>query len=145
MMDTIPSEFLMEYRLDLADAGYQFGPTPSGVRGTGSIKGGVFEGPRLKGSIEPYGADWMTIRPDDTLDPEVRAVFKTDDGALIGVHYTGMIHPWSKLGAGSEMYWRVAMRFFTSAENYDWLNRILAIGSGRLEGRSAVYRVWAVK
>jgi hypothetical protein len=144
-MDMIPSEFLMEYRFDLAKEGYQFGPTPSGVRVTGAIKGGTFEGPRLKGTIEPYGADWATVHTDDALEPDVHAVLKTDDGALIALHYTGLIYPWSKVGTGVEMYWRVAMRFCTSAEKYDWLNRVLAIGSGRMVKRSVLYKVWAVK
>lgn len=144
-MDGIASEFLMDFRVDLGDASYQFGQTPTGNRGTGSIRGGAFSGPRLSGVLEPYGADWMTVRPDNTLDPEVRGVMKTGDGALIAVHYTGIIHPWTTAIAGGDAYWRIVMRFFTSAEEYDWLNRIIAIGLGRLEGRSAIYHVWEVK
>jgi hypothetical protein len=144
-MSGIASEFLMDLRVDLADASYSFGQTPLGNRGTGAIKGGTFSGPRLNGTLEPYGADWMIVRPDDTLDPEVKAVLKTDDGALIAVEYSGIIHPMSQAFAGADAYWRVAMRFATSAEKYDWLNRIIAIGQGRLEGRSAIYKIWEVK
>ncbi|MFN0093943.1 MAG: DUF3237 domain-containing protein [Dehalococcoidia bacterium] len=150
-MDGIPSEFLMDYRVDLAAVGYPIGATPTGERSTGGIRGGAFSGPRLRGVVEPFGDDWALVRPDDTLDADVHTVLRTDDDALIYLHYTGLIHPRSTGfdGSGAEVYWRMSMRFTTAAPKYDWMNRILAIALGRFEptpeGRSAHYRVFEVK
>jgi hypothetical protein len=36
----------------------------------------------------------------------------------------------------------MVMRFETSAPKYEWLNRVIALG--HFEGRSAVYRVYAI-
>ncbi|HJP41477.1 MAG TPA: DUF3237 domain-containing protein [Dehalococcoidia bacterium] len=144
-MDTIPSEFLMDYRIELVGSGYGLGTTPTGDRRTGGISGGSFEGPRLKGKVEPFGDDWMIARPDDALDPEVRTVLTTDDGVHIGLKYGGIIYPGSKLAYGEDIYWRIVMRFYTGSEKYDWLNRIIAIGAGKMEPGVAVYRVWEVK
>jgi hypothetical protein len=148
-MDAIPHEFLMNYSVDLAPTTYAIGPTPRGVRATGGISGGRFEGPRLRGTMEPYGGDFAIRRPDDTLEADVHLVMRTDDAALIYLHYSGYIHPISEAVAraaqvGKDVYWRMVMRFETSAPNYEWLNRVIAIALGHFEGRSAVYRVYAI-
>lgn len=148
-MDGIPHEFLMDYRVDLAPVGYSIGQTPRGVRATGGIVGGSFSGPRLRGTMEPFGGDFAINRPDDTLEADVHLIMRTDDDALIYLHYTGYIHPISKARVpegerGPDVYWRMAMRFETSAPKYEWLNRVIAIALGHFEGRSAVYRVFAI-
>jgi len=101
-MDAIPHEFLMDYRVDLAPTSYVIGSTPRGVRLTGGIVGGRFEGPRLRGTMEPYGGDFAIQRPDDTLEADVHLVMRTDDAALLYLHYGGYIHPISQARAGGE-------------------------------------------
>jgi hypothetical protein len=57
------------------------GQLPEGLRLNFYITGGSFEGPNCKGTLLPVGADWLTIRTDGIGILDVRATFKTDDGA----------------------------------------------------------------
>ncbi len=144
-------EFLFDYRVKLAPS-YDLGKTPSGRRTTGGILGGTFEGPRLRGVVEPTGGDYAIRRPDNVLEADVRTVLKTDDEKLIYMHYIGLLHPWSEIvraftnpqEEAPELYWRMVHRFETSAEEYLWTNKILAIGIGRPEGVGAAYRVYEI-
>ncbi len=113
--------------------------TPAGGRKIVTVRGGHFEGPRLKGEILPGGADWALMRADGTLLLDVRLTLRTDDGALIYMTYWGMRHGpapiMARLARGervdpADYYFRIAPRFETAAGPYDWLNRILAIGLG---------------
>jgi hypothetical protein len=149
-MKGIETEFLMHYRVELAERSYSIGPTPVGQRATGGIRGGSFEGPRLRGVVEATGGDYARARPDDTLDADVRAVLHTDDDQLIYTNYHGLIHPISIAGralAGRQVdqqgvYWRMVHRFEAPEGRYEWLNRVIAIGIGRGEGLAAEYEVY---
>jgi hypothetical protein len=149
-LDTVETTFLMNYRVELAEQSYFVGPTPMGQRVTGSIRGGSFEGPRLRGIVEATGGDYGRMRPDDTQDADVRAVLHTDDDQLIYMTYTGLIHPVSiarRALAGedvdqSSVYWRSVHRFEAPEGPYEWLNRVIAIGTGRGGPRSAQYEVY---
>jgi hypothetical protein len=81
------------------------------------------------------------------------AQFVTDDGAVILMHYTGLVeqteHFESAAGANeptnwADQYMRLAIRFETGAKQYAWMNTNLFIAAGRLEGTGrieyAVYR-----
>lgn len=84
-------------------------------------------------------ADWLTLGPDKsygTLD--VRATLKTDDDALVYVEYSGRID----LTNGSVVS---APLFQTGAEQYDWLNRIQAVGVGQNSPEKLVYELYEVK
>jgi len=148
-MSEVKTEFLFNYHVRLAPS-YDLGKTPSGRRTTGGILGGTFEGPRLRGVVEPTGGDYAVRRPDNVLEADVRAVLKTDDAKLIYMHYIGLLHPWTDMikafmnpqEASPDHYWRMVHRFETSAEEYLWLNKILAIGLGRPEAGSGAYRVY---
>jgi uncharacterized protein DUF3237 len=129
------------------------GKTPLGDRRIVPVTGGVFEGPKLKGTVEPGGSDWILLRPDGALQLDVRLSLKTDDGALIGMNYRGYRHgPLAvidRLNRGeavdpSEYYFRIAPLFETSSPRYDWLNRIVAIGLGHRPPEGPVYRVFEV-
>ena len=147
-MSELKTEFLFNYHVKLAPS-YDLGKTPSGRRTTGGILGGTFEGPRLRGVVEPTGGDYAIRRPDNVLEADVRAVLKTDDDQLIYMNYIGLLHPWSEIikafmnpqEAEPDLYWRMVHRFETSAENYLWLNKILAVGVGRPEAGGGAYRV----
>ena len=82
------------------------------------------------------------------------AQFVTDDGAVILMHYTGLVeqteHFESAAGANeptnwADQYMRLAIRFETGAKQYAWMNTNLFIAAGRLEGTGrieyAVYRI----
>ena len=128
------------------------GQTPMGLRQIYIVKGGAFEGPKLRGTILPGGGDWATIRPDGALQLDVRATVRTDDGAMIYAYYTGYIHPVTtamRAAAGEdvplgEYYFYTAPVFQTGASQYDWLNRTVAVGRGKVVRSGVEYRVWAV-
>jgi hypothetical protein len=140
--------------LTLAVAGMQpIGATPNGDRRVGLVAGGTFEGPKLKGKVLPGGADWIIGRPDGSTTLDVRIVLETDDGAAIGMLYRGMRHGppavMEKVNAGiqvdpSEYYFRTAVSFDTAAANYDWLNRIIAVGTGNRLPEGPVYDIFEV-
>ncbi len=129
------------------------GATPNGNRRIGLVAGGAFEGARLKGTVLPGGADWIIVRPDGATTLDVRLVMETDDGAAIGMTYRGMRHGpaavMDRLNRGepvdpSEYYFRISVAFETAAAKYDWLNRIIAIGTGRRPPEGPVYDVFEV-
>lgn len=115
------------------------GQTPQGNRKIAPVLGGTLRGPRLNARLLPFGGDWALTRADGVLTLDVRLTVETDDGALIHLTYTGMRHGTpevlARLARGesvdaSEMYFRIAPRFETSAPDYLWLNRLLAVGVG---------------
>jgi hypothetical protein len=144
-------EQLYDMHVDL-EAPQVIGQTPMGMRQVFIVKGGTFEGPKLKGTILPGGGDWATIRPDGALQLDVRATVRTDDGAMIYAYYSGYIHPVAtamRAAAGEdvllgEYYFYTAPVFQTGAPQYDWLNRTVAIGRGKVVRSGVEYRVWAV-
>ncbi len=92
-------------------------------------------------------------RADGATTLDVRLVLKADDGALITMTYQGMRHGppdlLAKVEKGeavdpSTYYFRINPRFETAAPQYDWLNRILAIGTGYRVPNGPVYSVFEV-
>ncbi len=129
------------------------GATPNGNRRVGLVAGGTFEGPKLRGTVLPGGADWIIARPDASTTLDVRIVLETDDGALIGMTYRGMRHGpadvMAKVNGGefvdpSLYYFRTAVFFETAAPRYDWLNRVIAIGTGSRPPEGPVYDIFEV-
>lgn len=145
-------EHLYDVHVDLEEPEL-IGQTPMGVRQVYIIKGGTLEGPRIKGVVLPGGGDWATIRPDGDLQLDVRATARTDDGALIYVTYSGILHGLpetiGRAAAGedvdlSEYYFYTNPMFQTGAAQYDWLNRTVAVGRGKPVKGGVEYTVWAV-
>jgi cation transport regulator ChaC len=140
--------------MKLAVSGMQaIGATPNGNRRIGLVAGGTFEGPRLKGTVLPGGADWIIVRPDASTTLDVRLVLQTDDGATIGMTYRGMRHGptavMDRVNKGemvdpSAYYFRTAVVFETASEKYDWLNRVIAIGTGHRPPEGPVYDIFEV-
>jgi hypothetical protein len=117
----------------------EIGTMPRGTRRYYAVTGGSFEGPRLRGEVLPDGGDWLLIRPDGTLELDVRITLKTDDAALIYARYAGMWHGRLEVMArlaqeetvdSSKYYFRIAPLFETRAERYTWINKIMAVGAG---------------
>src|SRR5215469_14326141 len=129
------------------------GATPNGNRRIGLVAGGTFQGERLRGTVLPGGADWIVVRADGCTTLDVRLVLETGDKALIGMTYRGLRHGppvvMERLNRGeavdpAEYYFRTAVMFETAASNYDWLNRIFAIGTGRRPPEGPVYEIFEV-
>ena len=99
------------------------------------------------------GGDWLLLRRDGILQLDVRLTLKTDDDHLIYMTYRGMRHGpkdvMAKVNGGefvdpSLYYFRTTVSFETAAPKYDWLNRIVAIGTGSRPPEGPVYEIFEV-
>ncbi len=151
-MPELQSEYLFTITVTV-DALHDVGNVPLGTRHLDFLGAGRFEGPRLKGEVLPGGIDQKIFRTDGAMNPNVRMVLKTDDGALIYMHYTGVRYGtpdvMARIAAGetvdpSEYYLRNTPYFETAADKYDWLNRIVAVGVGRRMPDHAAYDVFQI-
>lgn len=148
-MDELKSEFLFELTATLNTDRHQIGDGGRGTRGIIEVTGGSFEGPHLRGEVLPFGADFLTVRSDGVAELDVRIILRTDDGAEIYMTYLGLSHtqslgPYGAPGEG-ERYFRTTPRFETGAEQYQWLNQILAVGVGQPSEPGMVrYLVYAI-
>jgi hypothetical protein len=129
------------------------GATPSSFRRIGIVPGGVFEGERLSGEVLDGGSDWQSVRPDGATTLDVRLVLRTKDDALIGMTYRGLRHGPAEVIERIERgevvdpvsyYFRINPLFETAAPQYDWINRVMAIGVGHRLADGPVYSVFEV-
>ena len=147
MIQTRP---LFELRLNVPHI-LDIGDTGLGRRRIATVTGGAFEGERLRGEVVGApGADWLLLRNDGVLVLDVRILLRTDDGEHIYMGYRGLRHGppdvMARIAAGeivdpSTYYFRIAPVFETSAAKYAWLNKIIAVGTGRREAAGPVYSV----
>lgn len=114
---------------------------PHGTRTIASVVGGSFEGPRVRGTIVPPGGDWVSVRADKSIRLDVRLLLVTDDGESILMTYNG-VGERTKDGTTSI---RTAPTFETGAEQYQWLNRIQAVGIGVAKPGSVTYEIYALQ
>jgi len=130
------------------------GASPLGMRQIFIVKGGTVEGPRVNGEILPGGGDWALIRSDGAVQLDVRATLHTDDGALIYATYSGLIIAAPEIFGRllqaqdvplNEYYFYINPMFQTGAQQYEWLNRLIAIGRGKVVRGGVEYRVWGIK
>lgn len=122
------SRLLFELDIELEEP-QQLGRTPHGARSIYYLKGGHFEGSRVKGQILPGGGDWLLSRSDDVKELDIRITLQTDDGHLIYVIGRGLLDSSSyhAEATADEPYMRSVYYFETAAEQYSWLNRIVAV------------------
>lgn len=114
-------------RFDVAPP-IQFGRTPTGQRSQSDIRSATFEGERLRATLAGTASDWLILNGDiGTID--VRMALRTDDGALLGLRYTGRLDVADPANRCS----RVAGLFDTGDERYLWLTRLQIVGKSRLE------------
>src|SRR5687767_5998390 len=64
---------------------------PAGERVYWEMTSGTLHGPRIRAEIARPGSDWMHASPDGFWRPDVHIAFITDDGALVLLHYTGLV------------------------------------------------------
>jgi len=151
-MPKLKTEYLFTITVTV-DTLHDVGAMPAGTRHIDMLGGGHFEGPRLKGEVLPGGMDQKLFRSDGAMNPNVRLVLKTDDGALIYMHYTGVRYGtpevMERIAAGetvdpSEYYLRNTPYFETASDKYDWLNRIVSVGVGRRMPDHAAYDIFEI-
>jgi hypothetical protein len=146
-------EHVFDMHVDL-EAPQIVGACPAGTRQIFIVKTGAFDGPLLSGEVLPGGGDWAISRPDGCIQLDVRATLKADNGELIYSYYSGIIEDAMKVAGRvfggedvplSEYYFFTNPMFQTASEKYGWLNRIVAVGRGRIIPGGVEYRVWALR
>ncbi len=151
-MDEPRFELLYDMRVEL-EPPQMIGQTPQGNRQVFYVRSGTFEGPRMKGEVLPGGGDWFLLRPDNVGELDVRGTLKTHDGALIYATCRGIFsasqEAWEKIYKGEpvdrdQYYFYTAPTFQTSAPDYLWLNRLLAVAVGSPVTGGVSYRVFAL-
>lgn len=70
--------------VDLAEP-VDVGQVPAGHRRIIPITGGTVDGPQVRGTILPGGADWNLTGADGLVRLWARYDFRTDTGAVVGV------------------------------------------------------------
>lgn len=143
------------------DAPLPLGRSPWRNRRVSYIAGGEVEGDRLRGEVLPGGGDWSELGQGadggGVTVIDVRSVWKTHDGALVYVTYSGrlVIPPAvladfrdpARVGALAEdaYYFRIQPTFETADARYDWLNALVAVGYGKRTADGVVYRVFGLE
>src|SRR6185369_9472354 len=131
----------------------KIGAVPHGTRTIAAITGGTFDGPRLRGKVLPGGGDWILSRSDGVVELDLRITLETDDGASIYMTSFGLRHgPPDVIAAlargesvdPSTYYFRTAPRFETSAPQYAFLNRLIAIATGDRRPGGPIYTIYEI-
>ena len=151
-MSRLETELLYSVTIQVGEM-QDIGNTYRGHRNIVKSSGGTFEGPRLKGRVLPGGGDWFLTRPDGIAEGDVRDTYETDDGHLIYVHYRAIMDVpeavWRRILKNepvdpSEYYFKATPCFETGSDKYGWLNRIVAVASGRFMPGGLSYEVLAL-
>jgi hypothetical protein len=152
VLKTVRTRPLFVMRLDVRKL-QVIGATPGSYRRIGVVPGGIFEGERLSGEVLEGGSDWQVVRADGGTTLDVRIVLKTNDDAFIGMTYRGLRHGPAdvieRIERGEVVdpvsyYFRINPLFETAAPQYDWINRVIAVGVGHRLADGAVYSVFEV-
>ena len=112
-------------------------PQAVGARFIINVPGGTMQGLKINGTIVQPAGDWFIPMPDGNLRLDVRATIKTNDGEYILVEYNGVIVESKDVTDRSakgetitakDEYFVTTPRFTTASKNYDWLNKVQAVG-----------------
>jgi hypothetical protein len=131
----------------------EVGATPHGRRRIIPITGGSFDGPAIKGMVEPGGADWQIVRADNVAELDAQYTLKTDDGVFIYIRNKGYRHGPAeviqRLSGGEEVdakeyYFRATPVFETASEKYNYLNKYIYVASGERKKDSVVIHFYKV-
>jgi len=135
--DALRSEFLLDLTLKTQP------PTavgfPGGERVIVAVVGGAFHGPRLRGTFDAGGGDWIVQRPDGSRMLDVRLVMVTDDAQKIFVSWRGVAYT-----DGGALFARIVPLFETNSEKYAWLNRVVSVGVYRPADGPVAYRIYQI-
>ncbi|MGA7780812.1 MAG: DUF3237 domain-containing protein [Paraburkholderia sp.] len=151
-LQSIQTRPLFVMRLDVK-AMVMVGDTPGSFRRVGIVPSGTFAGERLSGKVLDGGSDWQAVRSDGSTTLDVRLILQTDDGVNLTMAYRGIRHGAAeviqRLEKGEEVdpasyYFRTNPIFEAPAGKYEWLNRVIAVGTGHRFSYGPVYSVFEV-
>ncbi|MFN8347015.1 MAG: DUF3237 domain-containing protein [Spirosomataceae bacterium] len=146
-------EFAFELRVEVS-AIQVMGDTHRGNRRMIPITGGTFEGPNIKGRVQPGGYDWQVIRTDGVAELDARYVLVTDDGTLITIVNQGLrrgpTEVMKRLAEGqevnpSEYYFRSIPVFETAHPDYIWMTQSIFVATGIRKPDKVLIQVYRVK
>jgi hypothetical protein len=127
------------------------GAAPLGERRYVPLGGGTVSGPELNGTLVDGGVDWQIARADGVVEITAHYVMRLNDGALVEVLSEGLRHGpadvMARLARGeavdpSEYFFRTLMRFTAGVPAWSYLNRVMAVASGRREAHRVVMDVY---
>lgn len=141
----LASRHLCTVEFEVGGGIFGIGASPFGDQRVGYVTGGRFFGQRINGIVLPGGGNWSRagrLASGEAVGTfDARAVWQTDDGALIYLSYSGRsVVPDDVRAAFADpaappvdpalYYLRIAPVFETASEKYGWLNGLLAVGVG---------------
>ncbi len=132
-------EYLFTLTANLREGSPVLANAPQGTRVIVTVTGGSFEGPRLRGTVDNSGGDWVSLRADGSIKLDVRIMLKTDDGADIFMRYEG-----TGVRVDGQLRLATAPLFETGDERYAWLNHTQAVATGSSGNNVVTYDVFAV-
>ena len=129
---------LAEINVDFQPEHQLMGPTPDEITLHFVVASGSLIGPRIElAAVANGGDEWATIRGDGVIAFESRQVLRSPTGELVRTIVTGVYD------AGDDGYIdalddvllarvpaECAVRFYTTATEYRWLNRRMFVGQG---------------
>jgi hypothetical protein len=128
--------------------------SPWGARQYWEVSEATLSGARISATLAMPGGDWMAVSDDDFWRPDVRAQFRTDDGAIVLMRYTGLVGQSEAFKQAAtedretgwdDQYMRLAVTFETGDERYRWLNESLFVARGKLLGTGKIeYTIYRV-
>ena len=141
-------EYVVELKVKCEGA-YQVGQTSHGNRFIIPIVGGTFEGPKMKGTILPGGADYQ-LQDNAHGRTEVEAIYsiKTDDGVNIHVRNKGLICTGKDENGNPQFYFRTTPQFEAPYDSkYAWLNNAIFVCQPAFGGNDGTInlKIWKVK
>jgi len=149
-MIAIETAHLFDMKIEVpVEQSQEIGNTPVGHRRIVKVTGGVFEGPKLKGTVVE-GDDWLLLHADGVMQLDCRMTLRTDDGHAICMTYQGRRHGpaevMERMSRGEEVavddyYHRVTPYFETASDKYSWLNGIVSVAVGHKRPWGGVYSV----
>ena len=131
-------EHVCDYTVELAPI-RELGDGRAGRRRIIQIVGGTVKGPQIRGRILDLGADWQTVFQDGVAELDTRYAIETDDGAVIEVINFGYRHGpadvLERLAKGEDVapqdyYMRTMARLESGDKRYNWVNRMIFVGTG---------------
>jgi Protein of unknown function (DUF3237) len=147
-------EHVLTYRFSIRGPLPDTEGSPRGTRQYWEMSEGTLTGSGVNASIAMPGGDWYTASPDGFGRPDVRVQLQTEDGAVILMHYTGLVEQTEAFvtAAGDDkptdwddQYMRFHVWFDTGDERYRWLNESLFVARGHILGTTdleyEIYRV----
>lgn len=122
------TEMVWEAKVTIADA-ITLGASKHGQRRMIPITGGTFKGPKIEGTVLPFGEDSQLVRRDGETELQARYILKTNDGQLIHVINRALIHMPSGTEKGAP-YVRSVLDLEAPADSpYDYLNPAVFLGT----------------